>query len=344
MTARRGALLAVAVSTGLSLAAAELVVRAFGLAPALPEAYRDFVADPYLPFRKRPDRVDRGTIATGEFDFEYRYNAEGFRDVDHATPKPAGHFRIVGLGDSFTFGVGAPFEQTWLARLETLLNAREGDHPPVEIVKAGQPNYHPEIERILLEHYGLRYEPDLVIAAVLPNDIWGTHAGLANARPTSEAGYLISREGQRLGPAGVWLYVHSAAARLAIRAWLDRTREAEPTATSVDEMTPAEVRSSTERIAAELVRMQRLAEQAGAAFLLVSIPQQDLKPFWGRHWSRWAAEAGVPFVDTQPPLARARTRTGRHLYWPKDGHCDPEGYDVIARAVFRHLTSRQLVP
>ncbi len=43
--------------------------------------------------------------------------------------KPEGTFRILGLGDSFTAGWGAAYEETYLRRSEVALNARDGRSP-----------------------------------------------------------------------------------------------------------------------------------------------------------------------------------------------------------------------
>jgi hypothetical protein len=89
--------------------------------------------------------------ASNEFVFEVRHSSWGARDVEHPTAKPPGVFRILGLGDSFTYGVGAAFEDTYLAMLENLLDARPGNHPRVEIIKAGIPRFFTEPERLLLQ-------------------------------------------------------------------------------------------------------------------------------------------------------------------------------------------------
>ena len=264
-------------STVLSLLLLELVVRSVGLAPALPAAYDSFVSDPHLPFRIRANLVSRGTNQSGEFEFEYRYNSEGFRDVEHSLRKPEGTFRILGLGDSFTFGVGAPYKQTYLARLETLLNQRQASGT-VEVIKAGMPKYHPELERILLQHYGTRYEPDLVLVAFLPNDIWGTFVGPENARPTSQSGYLISSAGRKLGSTGVWLYMHSHAARILIRAYLDRSSRPDGAPTSANEMTATDKEESAARVAEEFMRMRDIANENDARFVLVSTPNRISDP------------------------------------------------------------------
>jgi hypothetical protein len=100
-----------------SIGLAEVLVRLLGAAPPAPKLYRDnvFVSDPVLPYRLAPGIRRTFTARTGEFRQTLTHNREGFRDVDHTLAKPAGTFRILGVGDSFTYGAGADFTNTYLS-------------------------------------------------------------------------------------------------------------------------------------------------------------------------------------------------------------------------------------
>ncbi|HEX2482621.1 MAG TPA: SGNH/GDSL hydrolase family protein [Methylomirabilota bacterium] len=54
--------------------------------------------------------------------FNYWNNALGLNDVEFAVPKPSGRFRILAVGDSFTFGL-VPYPQTVMTILEARLRA-----------------------------------------------------------------------------------------------------------------------------------------------------------------------------------------------------------------------------
>jgi hypothetical protein len=114
------------VTVALIFGVLEITTRARHQAPRLDNQYGDHVSDPYLPYKPKPSITHRGHSPTDEFDYVYAHNSFGFRDVEHTYEKPPGTFRIVGLGDSFTYGAGALFEDTYLARLEETLNARGG--------------------------------------------------------------------------------------------------------------------------------------------------------------------------------------------------------------------------
>jgi hypothetical protein len=201
------------------LLATEFSVRLLQMAPPIiiNNPKWNFVADPYLPYKQRPFSVISGRSGTDEYDVEYKHNSLGIRDVEHTIDKPANTFRILGLGDSFTYGQGAPFEDTYLYRLETMLNKRKGNHPNVEIIKAGIPRFFPEAERILLEHYGLKYSPDLILVGFLPNDVADTFLGIDAVKVSEDGGYLLPKE---IGETGKWLYFNSHLSRIILRKYI----------------------------------------------------------------------------------------------------------------------------
>ena len=145
---------ALLIGLGVPLLILKASVRLFDLGPPLVRQYGAIDPDPYLPHKPRPSNTRRGRASTGEFAYEYVHNSFGLRDIEHVPEKGDGVFRILGLGDRLTCGIGAGFEQTYLYRLEWMLNKHPGDHPRVEIIKSGIPRYFPESERISPEHYG----------------------------------------------------------------------------------------------------------------------------------------------------------------------------------------------
>ncbi|MFH1842317.1 MAG: SGNH/GDSL hydrolase family protein [bacterium] len=329
----------------LTLTLAEAVIRIFNLAPPLNRVWL-FAADPLLPFKTKPNASGLLTAASGEFEYEFSYNSFGFRDIDHEYAKPPGVFRILGLGDSFTQGCGAPLQETFLYRLEAQLNSRTEVGAPVEIIKAGIGRYFPEPERMLLEHYGLRYEPDLIVVAFVPNDVIDTYRGI-DAVALEESGYLCTREAKRLGKVGVYLYLHSHLGRIFITRYVQQHIAAEC------QPRPAQIfrqdgyhEQDWLTVEAEYEKMVQLARGAGAEILFCAIPRrppwQDYHRYPGRRLARWAARNNVEFVDLFPAMQAAAS--GEQLYYSQDFHCTPAGYRVIADTLFSVLIARQLVP
>lgn len=118
-----------------------------------------FVRDPALFWRLKPDNA------------AWQVNADGYRGPRREPRKPPGVLRIITLGDSCTFGLGAPlvpFEQTYPALLEQDLTRRL--NRPVEVLNFACPGYTSWQGLQLLRLKGLVYQPDIVTAYFGIND------------------------------------------------------------------------------------------------------------------------------------------------------------------------------
>ena len=319
----------------------EVAVRSLKLAPPMPVAF-NFVADPVLPFKPQP--FSKGISVTREFEYEYSHNSMGFRDVEHATVKQPGEFRILALGDSFTYGAGVSFNETYLSRLEQLLNSRKL-HPKVEIIKAGVSRYYPEPERVLLEHYGLKYSPDLIIVGFVPNDVLDANQGLDSIK-IGQSGYLVTREGQNKPRIFTLFYTYSHVFRILFNKYNAMTNKEPPIKWDEVYRPNGVFEKDWRSIEVEYEKMLQLAESAQARLIIVHIPQQgpwdDTKSYPATRLSEWSSAHGAQFIDTLPAMKLADPQ--KSLYYAQDGHCRAAGYEVIAETVYRELTTRGLVP
>jgi lysophospholipase L1-like esterase len=327
-----------------ALGVSEAGVRLLGAAPPLPESFGRYADDDILPFRHAPNEASHRNFKGGEI--ESRFNSYGFRDREHPVAKPTGVFRILGLGDSYTLGATANLEDSYLSRLEERLNRRPGDHPRVEIIKAGQARYWTEPERLLLESVGLRFQPDLILLGFTPNDVSDTAIGLSYAKIRD--GYLVTREAYELGRSGVWLYQNCHACRIALRAYLDRALERGSQERHFGEVFLANGfhEKDWREVERQLGMMAETARHAHADFAVVYIPSPEIDYAVANYppsrLARWGESTGVPVIDTLPAMRRASRRT--QTYWDDDIHCTPAGYGVIADVLFDELTRLGLVP
>ena len=127
----------------------------FRLVPPTPR--RSYMAeDPVHHHRLRPkfDGVMQGA--------RFTTSSLGLRDREYAIPKPAGTFRILMLGDSFTEGGGLEDGETMAKIVEAGLQ-RGTCGNAVDVINAGHASYSPILEYLLLRDVGLQLEPDLVV-------------------------------------------------------------------------------------------------------------------------------------------------------------------------------------
>lgn len=93
-------------------------------------------------------------------------NSLGFRDHEVSLEKGAA-YRIVAIGDSFTYGWGVNIEDTWEKRLEFYLRARGLN---VEVLNLGKPAAGPNEYAQIADAVIPALKPDLLILGILSGD------------------------------------------------------------------------------------------------------------------------------------------------------------------------------
>jgi len=101
-----------------------------------------------------------------DYDIVYTINSDTLNDrYDYSISKPPGTFRIIALGDSFTFGVYVNTENAWPKVLEDLFQ----EHPickavkRVEVINLGVEGYDVQYIAHRFKTRGVKYNPDLII-------------------------------------------------------------------------------------------------------------------------------------------------------------------------------------
>ena len=129
-----------------------------------------YVPDSRVGFRHRAGFV--GHERNPEYDVRVFIDEHGYRVPEQPEPRSDGAYRIVGLGDSFTFGSGVGAEDVYLERIEDLLRGADPPGRPVEVVNAGAGGMGLDNEARILEADGDILQPDLVIVGFyVGNDV-----------------------------------------------------------------------------------------------------------------------------------------------------------------------------
>lgn len=97
-----------------------------------------------------------------------KISSQGLRDKEYSLHKDLGVFRIVGLGDSNTFGLGVELENIFLKELERKLNENFNTH--YEVINFGVPGYCTLQQIESLKTKAIYYEPDLVLIGFKSGD------------------------------------------------------------------------------------------------------------------------------------------------------------------------------
>jgi len=244
-----------------------------------------FEPDPYTGYRQKP--LGRGHYPTG---IDAIANSRGHRDAEVDVPKPEGVFRILMIGDSFTVGANVEQEDAYPQQLERLLN--DTSKARVEVVNSGVGGWSPFQYAEYLNHYGAEFEPDLVVVGVfVGNDILVDRFSVGQTR-TAVLGRRIPRQAalNRLTTLRVLAYENSHIFRALMRI---KPNDMNFERADCEDFSEIFLAIQRERVdvhlaqqaderarlvdgnVAQLVRMQSIASDMGAGFLVVVLPDEN---------------------------------------------------------------------
>lgn len=366
----RAHLLALVLGLAVSVAGAEVGLRIFAPQDTLAHLHANnpamFAPSERLPYVLRPGY--RGRLRRGEFDVGISIDSAGYRGGELAAP--GRHFRILAIGDSFTFGFGVEQSESYPARLEQLLAGRN-----VEVINAGfAAGYYPDTYYLYLRDQGLGLAPDLIVVGFfVGNDIdhrrigenrWlevdarGLPLAIVNLDKKVEAGYLLPRglplryqipllrdshlfqllasyvPGLRRAPRSHPVRIEQPTGRVP---WIYRPRYGARTQGAVQ---------NVERL---FRGMHRLA--GSTPLIVLMIPERvqvgRARPGWDllkpqRIFGRFFRREEIPLLDLLPQILRSRSPTS--LYFPIDRHLNRVGQELVARRLAAFLIHRDLVP
>jgi hypothetical protein len=100
----------------------------------------------------------------------YHINQWGYRGPDFVREKPPGVYRIVIIGDSFTFGEGTPDASIYPAILDTALRSRPIGGRRTEVINLGMPAEDGGTELLTYREFARSLAPDHVVLQWHTND------------------------------------------------------------------------------------------------------------------------------------------------------------------------------
>jgi len=364
----------VIISVTFSYFALDLIAGFFLIKPLSPA----LAADPYRHHALVPNSYSR--IEEREFSYVMRVDSLGLRGKDVPVLKPAGHYRILNLGDSFAEGKGVTDDETFSVRLEALLRQKTAacGGRTVEVLNAGVDSYAPILSLIQLKRDLARLEPDLVVLFLDASDL------------SQEQAY---RRLASFGPGGDPLAVpgrpnSSMTLTERIRSWVDRrlfftrallvyvdkafnyTDIKHPNVLTQASREITDYTLATDSVPREkewlnlfdsIKRIRDFSESRGAEFILAIYPwpheYSDSAWIPGRYsfMPRGAVVAPDRRRNTTVELAERNHiqvldffpafrayRGGKALYYSYDMHWTPAGHEVVAAAYAAALEARYL--
>ncbi|NOR64398.1 MAG: hypothetical protein GQ468_00090 [Candidatus Scalindua sp.] len=135
----------------------EIAIRIFDPQSDLRRRDLFFRYEPFIGTEGIPNK--KGVYATRSYKTTIELNNEGFRDYDHDKLNTQEKFRIIALGDSFTFGNGVNNDQVYVKVLEKCNSG-------IETINMGGPGENPQTSFKMYMSRGLEYEHNIVMLGI----------------------------------------------------------------------------------------------------------------------------------------------------------------------------------
>jgi lysophospholipase L1-like esterase len=301
-----------------------------------------------------------------------RTNSFGLRSSEVAVPKPKGTFRILLLGDSFTFGFRAANDVIFARQLEKRL--RGSGFSSVEVVNAGVLSYCPLLEYLQYRHTLHVLESDLVVLNFDMSDVQD-HLEYSRNLASSRDGAPLFVTEPSLGTSPGWVpgllsfqwvtrYVTAARRRR------DAATEGVPFARDLDRYLWAlddgqEMNREVRDTLAPIINLAGLLAHHRVPLLLATYPQPwqvaadatplppirdqygigqnrvhlNDRPF--RKLEAFAREHGIPFINATSAFRQDSNPAS--LFLASDFHFSARGHALYADVLANYIVGQALV-
>lgn len=311
----------------------EVVARWAGYGPNA--AFLELRSDADLELVPLPSQT-RDVPEPGADPVRVSINAHGQRGADYPLDKPAGELRVIGLGDSLTFGKGVRDDETWLARLEAIYAERGGR--TVRVVNAAFNGYATFHYRQWALTRMERFDPDvLLVGLFVGNDMEAIdedfdHGWLADLERKSALRHVLVDLFRRT----LWKRARAnqqGTDVAAVEEELDEYR-----GLSARDLGEAKLAKLWAPSVEHLRQIQTAAEARGVRTACVLIPTSWMtarpdEPWVHGHLRRELEELGMPVIAPLEEL-RGAAAAGTDPWLAHDaGHLAPAGHEIVARVV-----------
>lgn len=276
-------------------------------------------------------------IEKEEFTHSRTTNSLGFADGEWSVEKKENVFRVLCIGDSFTEGDGADFNESYVAQLRQLFP--EMDSKVVEILNAGSCGSDPFYNYINYQDRLHVYLPDLIIQTISSHDIFSDISGRGGLERFDE-------DKKRLNSTfKLWkiFYTSNYIVRIVVTV-----------SEKINKLFRYNILSlpfPIDKALAELfAKYDALASTNHAKLVVVFLPI-EVEVCDGRYVhpmqtiQRNLKKEEIMYIDLLP-CYRNRTDNGTKAnayYWKIDSHHNPKGYRMMAECIYEGLRKESLL-
>ena len=320
-------LLLCALSLVVGLLLAESILRLLGYGDAIQYDYVDELGWVHQP-NQHARTVGGWTV---------RIDSAGLRGPEYARVKGPGVFRILLVGDSFTFGYGVAEDSTYGAQLQRLLRDGGASCGTVQVINGGVNGYNTDQEVAFVRRVGSAFRPDVVVLGFNPNDIMAPAEGKT----------MLHRPGLKklLGRSALYQFLVPRIKAVVLR----QAGEGYDSTIARFIAGDRSVDDRAERVGEAIEILHALAAEHSFKLVVAVFPFATQVYGTAGDWPpsvfrRLEATSNIPILDVLPAL-RSAAREGRSLFLDEPTrHPNPQGLHIVAGELQRLLQSRGLLP
>ena len=318
---------------------------------------------PTLGWVNRADYHGR-QVHTNIFDVAIDINSQGLRDQEYTIEPTPSVFRILLLGDSFTFGHGVEEKETYATHLEEML-------PGIEVINSAVQGTGHDQQLLWLKEEGFQYEPDLILwgfsSADIPRNtvyfrrLADPHTGLDYGKPryVLEGNELILKnvptpEPEEQLETAIQQYLEAIKTS---RPWWDRWLRHSKLYTKLAMMMHNTWERQEQMALARALMLEMIdtAKQHDIPLVVVNLPVQNwlnnnhpvtrIKRRMADNLVQKVCEAEeIPLLDLTPTFENIENGNTDSLFIPNDGHYSPSGHLLIAQTLKEKLVNQSIIP
>ena len=313
------------------------------------------IADPELGFVRKPFVSWHGYVPDVNRFVEYRTDKNGFRNSTETQRAD-----IVFVGDSFTESATVAEEDTYARRV--------AQSTGLNVINLARGAYGPQQELIILNRYGLSYEPRFVVWQLFEGNDLADAEAYVEWKKNPEQPVLSLRERykdnsllhqllsntrvpEQVGPRVTLRYHDGTSKRISLKYHYDPHQ-------------PSTMQTGMAETLSAIQAGQQLCQSRGMQLLVVVVPTmiRVMEPHisfdrfeerreyfperipgkkdFSETVEEFCSQIGCGFVDTFVAIRKASSADNRGLYIPSDEHLDIRGHEIVSNVIADWIRSR----
>lgn len=270
----------------------------------------------------------------GEFQFLHSVDSLGCNWYNTPAKADTAALKILVMGDSFTFGIGAAQDSCWPKLLADMLRTRCQRN--VQVINGSRQASDPFFSYVNYRDILKQLQPDLILLTLNSTDILEVYSRGGWDRFKAD-----STVQTKTAPWFEPLYHYSHVCRMVLYFWQNMDNEYLSNANQYGKVATA----AAAQLQDCMVAFNRDAVKNNSKLIVLNFPlPREIKDKEENQFLKYSPGlVALPFVNSAPDSLFRNYYKGHNIsnyYWPKDGHFNADGYRVMAEQVYQILITK----